>query len=233
MRTEERQARQAIERYERKKEELFRRDGAKKYGEAEHAERLAELISALQGEIEHLIEGAEKAARRHEEEASREHYADPSKGLTSTESARLSALRPMVAEDCELLPLGELTRRLNALASASETEVGVARMLHTRYAGFRARALADKLDAAARGEAEMAKEAVSRQSAELRELREAVGALEERLADPTVAERRERASEAARRSEEFAGRLRGLLAEADGTEAAVQEAGQDRLRAVL
>lgn len=165
----------------------------------------------------------------------RDSYTDPTANLTATQAARFAALTPLVREDCEHLPVGDLTGRLRALASevGATGSVGPAAVLFVRYGNFRARALEERLDAATRGEDALEGDVLARQSAGLRELREAVQALEEQLADPAIAERRERASKAARESRELAEGLRRRLAEADGTDAAVLEAGRERIQAAL
>jgi hypothetical protein len=237
MRTEKRQAQQAVQRFEEKKKDLYRRDDSKRFRDDEHDERLAALTAALQGEIETLIERAEKDASKasQEEEALKASCTDPTANLTATQAARFAALTPLVREDCERLPCEELSGRLRVLASevSATGSIGTAAALFARYGDFRARALEEHLDRAARGEVNMTDEEAARQNADLTGLQEAVRALEEQLVDPSIAERRERASRAARESRELAESLRRRLAQVDGTDAAAYEAGRERIAATL
>ena len=75
----ERRAEQAISEFEEKKRRLFRADGSKVYGEAEHAERMAALASELHEEIGREIEGAEQDAVEREQEALGLSYSDPTR----------------------------------------------------------------------------------------------------------------------------------------------------------
>jgi hypothetical protein len=146
LRTEEHAAEQAIEQFEESKRGLYRKDGSRRYSDADNDERIEALTAELREKIEGLIERAEKDAVRHEEEALHSSYTDPTKGLISTELSRLDTLRPLVAEDCERMPAGEIQERLRAVGASNDT---VAKTPHARNASFRAQAMEEELDAAA------------------------------------------------------------------------------------
>jgi hypothetical protein len=219
-------AEQAIARFEEKKRTLYRRDGTKLFSTAEHDERLAAYTEELRAEVEGLIGQAERQAAHHEELSRSTSYNDPTRGLSREELARLDALRPLIAEDFERLSAPVLMERLKAVAAGNDD---VAKALHARYASFRAHAIKDELDAAARDGRAMPEETAAR----LRELEEAATLLSEQLADPGAKRRREEAEKAAQEYRRGAFRLRQRLMEADGTDAAAREEYEATIHAGL
>jgi hypothetical protein len=137
----------AISEFEENKARLYRRDGSKVYGEAEHSERLGKLTAELSEKVEAVITEAQEDAQGYEQEALALSYTDPTKGLIGTDRERFSVSLPLVREDCEGLSADALLKRLAAVSAGSDR---VAKVLHARYGKSRAEAMERKLEKAAR-----------------------------------------------------------------------------------
>lgn len=109
--SQERDVERSVEAFEAAKAKLYRKDGSKVYGDAEHAERMDALTADLREKVEAVAEEASKDAEGHDREALALSYTDPTKGLTTTDRERLSASMPLVKEDCE----GARRKRLQAV----------------------------------------------------------------------------------------------------------------------
>jgi hypothetical protein len=212
-------AEQAVSEFEEERQRLYRRDGTPVFGEAEHQERMGALVSGLQEELEAEIDGAREDVAAYEHEALALSYADPTKGLASTDRERFSASLPLVREDCQAMPLRSLVERLRAVAAGSDK---VPKILHARYAEMRADAEDARLRELARDRA-TATPATAEDVRFLRELRAVAAELELQTQDEDRARRREAAEEGAHRNRRLAMELRGLLSSADGTNAAARE----------
>jgi hypothetical protein len=212
-----RRAEQAISAFEEERQRLYRRDGSPVFGEAEHQERMGALVSGLQEEIEAEIDGAREDVATYEHEALALSYADPTKGLATTDRERFSASLPLVREDCQAMPLVSLVARLKAVAAVSDK---VPKVLHARYGELRA----SEEDARLR---ELARNGDTPATAEnaglLRELRAVAAELELQTQDGEQARRREVAENGAQRNRRLAVELRGMLSSAYGTSASARQ----------
>jgi hypothetical protein len=222
----ESRAERAVSEFEESKKRLFRRDGSKVYGEAEHAERMEALVSELHEDIGKEIEGAEQDAAEREQEALGLSYTDPTKGLTGTDRERLSASLPLVRDDCQTMPLPALVQRLRAVAAGSDK---VPKVLHASYGISRAEAEDSRLEELARDRGDVPPE----DARALRELREAVSELESQIEDEDRARRREAAKEAASRSRQLAGKLRRRRSEVDGSDERAREEYREHMRSTI
>lgn len=124
----------AAEHFEAEEAKLYRPDGSKRFGEAEHAERedalrkeLSASLDSIEASIDQQIAGAEEALVRVE-------HADPADSLTPEELQRAGAAGWIVREDAEALPLEELTGRCRAALASGDR---VSMFLLSRYAGRR------------------------------------------------------------------------------------------------
>jgi hypothetical protein len=214
-----RRAERALSAFEAERQTLYRPDGSPVYGEAEHQERMQEIVSGLREELEAEIEGAREDAAEYEQEALALSYVDPTKGLvTSADRERFSASLPLIREDCQTLPLPSLVARLKAVAAGSDK---VPKVLHSRYAEIRAASEDARLIERATREGSPAD---AETAALLRELRAVVTELELQTQDADKAKRREAAEEGAQRNRRLAVELRGMLTLADGTSQSAREA---------
>ena len=69
VRSQERDVEKAVSEFEAKKKRLYRSDGSKVYGEAEHAERLGELTEQLREKVEAVATEATEDAERYDRES--------------------------------------------------------------------------------------------------------------------------------------------------------------------
>jgi hypothetical protein len=222
----ERRVEQALSEFEERKRRLFRADGSKVYGEAEHAERMAALVSELHEETDREIEGAEQDAAEREQEALGLSYVDPTKGLTGTDRERFSAALPLVRDDCQTMPLPALVQRLRAVAAGTDR---VPKVLHARYASTRAAAEDKRLEDLARDRGDVPPE----DARLLRELRAVVLELEGQTEDEDRAKRRTAAEEAASRSRKLAIKLRRRRSEVDGSDERAREEYASYMRSTI
>jgi hypothetical protein len=147
IKSQERDVERAIADFQESEKRLYRRDGSKVYGEAEHSERLGKLTSELSEKVEAVISEAQEDAAAYDQEALALSYTDPTKGLIGTDRERLSVSLPLVREDCQSMPLAALLERLKAVAAGSDR---VAKILHARYGKSRAEAMEREMEKAAR-----------------------------------------------------------------------------------
>jgi hypothetical protein len=215
-----RRATRALSTFEAARQTLYRPDGSPVYGDAEHQERMQEIVSELRDTLEYEIEGAREAAAEYEQEALALSYTDPTKGLaTSADRERFSASLPLIREDCQTMPLPSLVAQLKAVAAGSDK---VPKVLHARYATMRADAEDARLRELARnGNGSPAAVEASRL---LNELRAVTVELELQTQDEDRAKRREAAEEGAQRNRRLASELRRMLSSADGTSESAREA---------
>jgi hypothetical protein len=226
IKSQERDVERAIADFQESEKRLYRRDGSKVYGEAEHAERFDKLTSELSEKVEAVISEAQEDGAEYEQEALALSYTDPTKGLIGTDRERLSVSLPLVREDCQSMPLPVLAERLRAVSAGSDR---VAKILHARYANSRAEALDRRLEELARNGGAVPVE----DAAALRELREAVSALEEQTEDKDVAKRREAAKEAASKSRSLAMKLRRRRSEVDGSDETARQEYREHMRSTI
>ncbi len=226
IKSQERDVERAIADFKESEKRLYRRDGSKVYGEAEHSERLGKLTSELSEKVEAVITEAQEDAQGYEQEALALSYTDPTKGLLSTDRERFSTSLPLVREDCEGLSADALLERLRAVSAGSDR---VAKILHAHYARSRARVMERRLEELARSGGAVSVE----DAAALRALTEAVSELDTQLEDKDTAKRREAAKEAASKSRQLAMKLRQRLYEADGSDARAREAHRQHMRSVI
>lgn len=228
--SQERRARKAIEEFEAAKQRLFRRDGTKVYGDAEHEERMGRLVEDLAEDVGAQIEKAEADAQGYERESLGLSYQDPTLGLSGSDLERLAASSPLVREDCESMDAHALAERLRAVAAGSDK---LAKLLHARYAGSRAAAMNRRMDEAARSGTGRGTGVSVGDSAALRDLRGAVSELAAQLEDADLTKRRGAAEEAAKSSRELARRLISRRSAVDGSDEAARRATRERLQAAF
>ena len=225
LRIQGRRVERAIEDFEAEKESLYRKDGAQRFGEEEHAERLERLTSELREKIEAISREAEEDAQGYEREAGGLSYHDPIASLTAGERSRLESSRLFVSEDCERLSVEDLTERLKAVTEGDDK---VAKVLHARYGRFRLEAMQDEADRIARER--RADPRAAEKARDRRQLAEALDRLEEGLQDRTRVERSQKLTEAAQRSRQVATAARQRLREDDGTDEAARTAAKERIQ---
>jgi hypothetical protein len=214
IKSQEREVERAIADFEENRARLYRRDGSKVYGEAEHSERLTKLTSVLSEKVEAVIAEAQEDAQSYEREALALSYTDPTSGLASTDRERFLASLPLVREGCEGLSADALVERLRAVAAGSDK---VAKVLHARYGARRAQAEDRRLEEIARQGGSVSVE----DAQALRELQESVSELEEQTEDKEVVRRREATT------------LRRRRSEADGSDERVRQEYREHMRSTI
>jgi len=141
----------ALATFERNRASLFRSDGAPKFTEQEHADRLKVFTETLHGVAERVDTAvdAELAAIRKLEEAE---HADPVSYLTPAELATANARALFVRENCEPLTLPQLRTRLRGIVAVGEGRPDrVQAFLWSRYAAQRLAGEAERARAEHRG----------------------------------------------------------------------------------
>ena len=99
---------------------LLRPDGSRRYGDAEHAERHAEIAETFRSALAAVEEGAEEVIASTASELAALEHGDPTDLLGTDELQRAGAKRVFVDEDVEGLPAGELAGRLEAVLSGGD-----------------------------------------------------------------------------------------------------------------
>jgi hypothetical protein len=125
----------AAERAEAAKSKLYKPDGSKLYSDAEHAERMEAIAGEVAREAKEADEEAGRIAAAKEEELYRYRHGCPTEDLLEQQLEAANARRVFVQEDCEELPLEELTKRLRGLLAGAKKETV---WLYARYARRRA-----------------------------------------------------------------------------------------------
>ncbi len=220
--SQERDVEKAVEEFEAAKKRLYRRDGSRVYGEAEHAERLGKLAAELRERAEAVAAEAQGDAEGYDRELLALSYTDPAETVAAPERGRLEAARAFIKEDCEDMSVPALTERISAVGAGSDR---AAKVLHARYGRRRL----EVLDAESNRLASEGRPAGAEVAAERRGLGEAVSALEAQLEDPKRAERAERIKEAAAESRRVAREARRKLSDANGTSEAARRAARERM----
>jgi len=108
-----------VKRFEAEKAQLFRPDGAKKYGDKEHAEKLAALLEPVtrwHDKVKEKCAAAETAARM----ATALEHSDPITTLSDSELQRAFFLKPFVESAVNSLPLSDLAKRLSAVVATGD-----------------------------------------------------------------------------------------------------------------
>jgi hypothetical protein len=114
-----------VTKFEADKKSLFRPDGAKRYGDKEHGERLATALQPVEeaaGYVKEVADAAIDAAAS----AKAVQYADPISSLNDAELQRAYYLRPFVQDAVESMRLDQLAQRLGAVVAAgNKAEIAV------------------------------------------------------------------------------------------------------------
>lgn len=226
LKSQERDVEQAVSAFEEAEKKLYRKDGTKAYGDAEHAEGLAKLREEHSGKLAQVISEVEQDAQEYEREALSYTYQDPASQVPASERGRLETSRPFVKEDCEDMAVPELTERISAVSAGTDR---VAKVLHARYARRRLEALSAESNRLAR-EGRPARPGAAQ---ETRKLAEAVATLEDQLKDPKTEERRQAAQEAAKASRQLVRDARRQQGRLDGTAQRAREMQAQATRAAF
>lgn len=223
------EAEKAISVFEGQAKKLQREDGERLYSEAEHQERHTALARELAEHISKITESTEEDARSYEATAKSYEYGDPVAGLPAADRERLTASAPLVKEDTEMLPVGDLVERLKAVRGGSDR---LAKVLHARYARFRVRQISERrAQELQQGTASAGNP--SGESASLRELEDLISGLEEDTAGPAVAESQEKARRAANESRELLREIGRRRSEVDGSNAGARQRAAHATRAAF
>ena len=109
----------AVAEFERTKTTLLRSDGAKRFGDKEHQERLQHFLqplTAAAAEAKATADAALTAARQ----AKAIQHADPVASLSDSELSRAYHLRPFVQDAVNDMTLTELAQRLAAVVASGD-----------------------------------------------------------------------------------------------------------------
>lgn len=161
---------------------LFRDDGAPKYGDEEHAERVAALMKDFEEAVEVTIERTD-AGQQEVQQLRDSANLDPSAGLTPEELQAANSRALFVREDCEDMSLHDLARRVRVVALSDDR---VTQFLFHRYASRRTETIRQ---AVAGGTVHLSAE----DQTALGQLSEDLGALGEKLRDPAEVKKLARA----------------------------------------
>jgi hypothetical protein len=153
------------------KAKLLRPDGTRMYGDAEHAEREARIDQAFEAEAERVTAAAERASAEADSELVKLDGTDPLDALSAEDQQRAAARAPFIREDTELLPPGELMKRVRGVLASGDR---VAMILYQRYMG------------------QVLDRAVREGRPPDPEIRAVHDELRDKLADPKAAQRREK-----------------------------------------
>ena len=131
----------AIEKYNADRAGLLASDGKTPiYPPDVHTAKVAKLLESVEWAVERATTLADKVTA--DIEAQRlQPFSDPTSALSAADLQDANARAPWVREDCETLPLDDLTQRLRAVhASGSKSST----WLHDRYAKARWKVESDK-----------------------------------------------------------------------------------------
>lgn len=134
MTLERQQIDDAAEHHKAEEAKLYRPDGSKRFGEAEHAERVRALEEGFTATLDTIEASIDQRITSAEETLIRVEHADPAESLTPEELERAGSAGWIVREDAESLPLEELTGRCRAALASGDR---VSMFLLSRYAGRR------------------------------------------------------------------------------------------------
>lgn len=114
----------AQSRYEAGERALYRADGERVYGEAEHEERMRALQTERAESCREVQREASQVGLAARTEIENAENADPSATLTDAELARANARRPLAIDAAEGLEVGDLQKRLRSvLAGGDRAEI--------------------------------------------------------------------------------------------------------------
>lgn len=166
----------AAEHFEAEEAKLYRPDGSKRFGEAEHEERQEELRRAFHGVLHNVEADVNRRIASAEESLIKIEGSDPAESLTPEELQRAGATSWIIREDAEALPIPDLIGRCRATLASGDR---VSMFLLSRYAGRRIGAvkLPDPYDRDESGESAGS----SPGGAAAEELREVVAEMERKL----------------------------------------------------
>ncbi len=177
----------AADRFRADEGKLLRPDGTRRYGDEEHAERVAALLADFDTTAQAAHDHAETTIADAERTLHTLEHGDPVDRLTPDELTRANAKALFVREDAETLPLPELAERCRVALAGSDR---AAQLLHARYATRRAHAMQE----AAHGQGRRLPDS---DLAALRDLDTVLREMDTALADPQAKAKRAKA-EAAR-----------------------------------
>jgi hypothetical protein len=109
----------AATQFEADKRALFRADGAKKYGDQEHNERLQTLLQTLT-EVATWVRGKCDSAIEAAQTAKTLQHADPLAALTNDELQRAFYLKPFIQDTVDGMRLDQLGQRLTAIVAGGD-----------------------------------------------------------------------------------------------------------------
>lgn len=116
----EAKAEAAATRFKEGKASLYRGDGAPRYAEDEHRERLEALAVERDAALDAVLEEATGERLAAEGETQRMRHADPASFLAEEELARANARRAFALDAAESLPPDELVRRLEEARASGD-----------------------------------------------------------------------------------------------------------------
>ena len=227
VKAQERRAQAAVESFEAEKKKLYK-GGGYVYSPEEHRVRLGAMSKKFCEKVDGILSEVEEDVQKNLKVARGLTYQDPTAGLTASERDRLTASAPLVAEDCKQLSWAELSERLEAVEAGEDK---VAKILHSRGTAARSRDDDERIRNLTRNGQADTSSAADKQAR--RKAREVLTRLEEGLTDPKARKRREEAESAAGGSKQLATRMRRMRSEADGSDAQVRSAMEDRTRAAF
>ncbi len=111
---------QAMELKESRKEELFRSDGARLFGDEEHEEREAAIKQEFTATMDAIEAGVSGKIASGEESLLILENADPTDALTTSELESANARRPFVSDEAFTLPLDKLIDRCRAVLAQGD-----------------------------------------------------------------------------------------------------------------
>ena len=106
--------------FEEGEKALYRGDGAKIYGDAEHEERLSALRAERNQVLSEVEQGARVEVQAAQAEITNLEHRDPTELLSADELERANAKRGFANDAAESLGLGALTSRLESVLAGSD-----------------------------------------------------------------------------------------------------------------
>ena len=223
-------AKAALARFEKERSALFRPDGASRYGEKEHAERLEALLEPVRAarvDMLHTLDAANDEAGRLDVQA---RGSDPVDMLNADELTKAGALAVFVDPDVQQMRIEALADRLDAIELRGDkpTKFAYLRAAGQRYAELTGASQRTPGSWAA-GErgllgASNAPRLSEDESKAVARIREQVQALRDEFTDPAATEAAERAKALRKRVTELRTWAFENFGNADGSNAAAQAA---------
>ena len=125
------------------KAKLTKEGGSRVYSDSEHVQRLAQIDGEFNRVADEVAEELDQLTEEAAAELYQHRHGDPTDDLVGPQLENANAKRIFVKEDCETLPLPDLSRRLRGVLEGGKRE---SIWLHARYAKMRV----DNLDRRAR-----------------------------------------------------------------------------------